>query len=227
MRVSRRGWTCPASNETAMLDRAGHRAEGPALRGAEHPDDLAHRRGRRAQHPLLLRSELEPHDLLDARAPHHRDTDEEPSIPYSPSRSAVQGSTRFWSRQIASTICAAASPGAYQAEVPSRFTISPPPLRVRSTILAIRDRVVSWSSGTPPTVVAETTGTIWSPCPPSTIACTSLTDLPVSHEMKAAKRAVSRMPAMPTTPLLGELRHGLRRGTSRRAGWTRRRALPG
>ena len=82
----------------------------------------------------------------------------------------MHGSTRFWSRQIASTICAAAAPGAYQADVPSRSTSSPPPLRVRSTIFAILPFVVSCSSGTPPTVVAETTGTIWSPWPPSTIA---------------------------------------------------------
>src|SRR5436189_6082335 len=35
---------------------------------------------------------------------------------------------------IESTICAAAAPGAYHADVPSRLTISPPPLRVRSTV---------------------------------------------------------------------------------------------
>ena len=50
-------------------------------------------------------------------------------MPYSPSRYAVHGRTRFSSRTIASTICAAAAPGAYQAEVPSRLTSSPPPLR--------------------------------------------------------------------------------------------------
>ena len=48
-------------------------------------------------------------------------------MPYSPSRYAVHGSTRFSSRQIASTIWAAAAPGAYQADVPSSLTISPPP----------------------------------------------------------------------------------------------------
>src|SRR5207302_10175599 len=97
-----------------------------------------------------------------------------PSIPYSPSSSAVQGSTRFWSSRIESTICATAAPGAYQADVPSRFTTSPPPLRVRSTIASIRSAETSCDSGTPPTVVADTTGTIWSPWPPSTTACTSL-----------------------------------------------------
>ena len=55
-------------------------------------------------------------------------------MPYSPSRYAVHGSTRFSSSMIESTICAAAAPGAYQAEVPSRSTSSPPPFAVRSTI---------------------------------------------------------------------------------------------
>ena len=59
-------------------------------------------------------------------------------------------------------------------------------------------------SGTPPTVVAETTETIWSPCPPSTIAVTSLTDEPVSQAMKVEKRAVSRIPAIPKTRFLGQ-----------------------
>ena len=59
-------------------------------------------------------------------------------------------------------------------------------------------------SGTPPTVVAETTGTIWSPWPPSTIACTSFTDDPVSQAMNVEKRAVSRMPAMPNTRSFGQ-----------------------
>ena len=59
-------------------------------------------------------------------------------------------------------------------------------------------------SGTPPTVVAETTGTIWSPWPPSTIAVTSLTDMPVSQAMKVEKRAVSRIPAIPKTRSFGQ-----------------------
>ena len=88
--------------------------------------------------------------------------------------------------------------------MPRSPTSSPPPFRVRSTIFAILPFVVSCSSGTPPTVVAETTGTIWSPWPPSTIACTSFTDEPVSQAMNAEKRAVSRMPAMPTTRSFGK-----------------------
>ena len=62
----------------------------------------------------------------------------------------------------------------------------------------------SLRSGTPPTVVAETTGTIWSPWPPSTIACTSLTEEPVCQAMNVGKRAVSRMPAIPKTRSFGK-----------------------
>ena len=75
---------------------------------------------------------------------------------------------------------------------------------MRSTIFEIRPFGTSCSSGTPPTVVADTTGTIWSPCPPSTIAVTSFTDRPVSQAINAAKRAVSRIPAMPTTRSFGK-----------------------
>src|SRR6476659_7610130 len=78
-----------------------------------------------------------------------------PSIPNSPSSKAVQGRTRFWSSRIASTISAIAAPGAYQAEVPSSCTISPPPLAVRSTISWLRSSETSLRSGTPPTVAAE------------------------------------------------------------------------
>ena len=116
---------------------------------------------------------------------------------------------RFSSSRIASTICAAAAPGAYHADVPSRLTISPPPTRVRWTSFAIRAFDASSVSGTPPTVVAETTGTIWSPWPPSTIVCTSLIDAPVSQAMNARNRALSRMPAMPTTRSRGSLETAL------------------
>ena len=116
----------------------------------------------------------------------------------------MQGRTRFSSRTIASTICAAAAPGAYQADVPSRLTSSPPPFAVRSTIAWIRSSATSLRSGIPPTVVAVTTGTIWSPWPPSTIAVTSLIDIPVSQAMKVEKRAVSRIPAIPKTRSFGQ-----------------------
>ena len=42
-------------------------------------------------------------------------------MPYSPSRYAVHGRTRFSSSTIESTICAAAAPGAYHAEVPEEL----------------------------------------------------------------------------------------------------------
>ena len=100
---------------------------------------------------------------------------------------------------IASTICAAAAPGAYHADVPSSSTSSPPPFAVRCTIAWMRSSGTSLRSGTPPTEVCETTGTIWSPCPPSTIAVTSFTDEPVSRAMNVEKRAVSRIPAIPKT----------------------------
>src|SRR5881227_2174829 len=125
-------------------------------------------------------------------------------MPYSPSRYAVQGSTRCSSSMIESTICAAAAPGAYHADVPSSSTSSPPPLAVRATIASILSSATSFRSGMPPTVVAETTGTIWSPCPPSTIAVTSFTEAPVSHAMKVEKRAVSRIPAIPKTRSFGQ-----------------------
>jgi hypothetical protein len=76
-------------------------------------------------------------------------------------------------------------------------------LAVRSTSSAIRSPPTSFVSGTPPTVVADTTETIWSPWPPSTTACTSFTDEPVSQAMKVCSRAVSRMPAWPNTRSFG------------------------
>src|SRR5213076_2137873 len=51
---------------------------------------------------------------------------------------------------------------------------------------------------------ALTTGTIWSPCPPSTIAVTSFTDDRVSQAMKVENRAVSRIPAIPKTRSFGQ-----------------------
>ena len=98
---------------------------------------------------------------------------------------------------------AAAAPGAYQAEVPSSWTTSPPPLAVRSTIAWMRSSATSLRIGTPPTVVAEITETIWSPWPPSTTALTSFTDDRVSQAMNVWSRAVSRMPAWPNTRSFG------------------------
>ena len=87
--------------------------------------------------------------------------------------------------------------------MPISCTSSPPPLAVRSTIAAILSSETSLRIGTPPTVVAETTETIWSPWPPSTTAATSLTDAPVSQAMNVCSRAVSRMPAWPNTRSFG------------------------
>jgi len=64
--------------------------------------------------------------------------------------------------------------------VPISCTSSPPPFAVRSIIAWIRSSATSLRSGTPPTLVAETTETIWSPWPPSTTAVTSLSRLDVS-----------------------------------------------
>ena len=125
-------------------------------------------------------------------------------MPYSPSRYAVQGSIRFSSSMTACTIWAVAAPGAYQAEVPSSSTTSPPPFAVRWTSSSMRSRPTSFARGTPPTVVAETTETIWSPCPPRTSAWTSFPDAPVSQAMNVRKRAVSRMPACPKTRCFGK-----------------------
>ena len=75
---------------------------------------------------------------------------------------------------------------------------------MRSIIAWIRSSETSLRSGTPPTVVAETTETIWSPWPPSTTAVTSFTELPVSQAMNVWNRAVSRMPAWPITRSFGK-----------------------
>ena len=59
---------------------------------------------------------------------------------------------------------------------------------MRSTIAWIRSSETSLRSGTPPTVVAETTETIWSPWPPSTTALTSFTEragLPGDERLEA------------------------------------------
>ena len=88
--------------------------------------------------------------------------------------------------------------------MPRSETSSPPPLAVRSTSFWIVSPPSSFRSGTPPTVVAETTETIWSPCPPSTIAVTSLIDAPVAQAIEAENRAVSRIPAIPKTRFFGQ-----------------------
>ena len=53
--------------------------------------------------------------------------------------------------------------------------------------------------GTALIVHAESTGTMSSPCPPSTIARTSFTLTPASRARKSWKRAESSTPAIPAT----------------------------
>ena len=72
--------------------------------------------------------------------------------------------------------------------------------------------------GTPPTVVAEATDTIWSPWPPSTIALTSLAEEPVSHGEEGAEAGACRgcRPAEDALlrkagDVLGHVAHGVER----------------
>jgi hypothetical protein len=68
--------------------------------------------------------------------------------------------------------------------------------------------------GTPPTVAELASGTIESPCPPSTIACTSLDAQPSSMPMKAAEaRGVERArhPHYALARLSGDLHRDVRR----------------
>jgi hypothetical protein len=58
--------------------------------------------------------------------------------------------------------------------------------------------LISSLTGTPPTVVRRVIGTMSSPWPPRTNAVTSFIETLSSLEMKLLKRAVSRMPDMPT-----------------------------
>jgi hypothetical protein len=55
-------------------------------------------------------------------------------------------------------------------------TISAPPFRVRPTIEARASGAMSWLTGMPETVVYETSGTMVSPWPPSTMAWMSSTE---------------------------------------------------
>ena len=121
----------------------------------------------------------------------------------------MHGSTRFSSSTTASTICASGRagrvPGRGAEQVHDLAAALARPLDHRVDPL-LRDEL---RQRDPPTVVAETTGTIWSPWPPSTSAVTSFTDAPVSQAMKVEKRAVSRIPAMPKTRSFGQPETGL------------------
>ncbi len=110
----------------------------------------------------------------------------------------------FWSFRIASTINAADAPGAYHALVPTSLVISAPPFAVRVQISSSfawdsMPMPTSSVSGMPATVEYRGSGTIVSPCPPSTNAVTSSTDTCSSIAMKVRMRAESSTPAMPIT----------------------------
>jgi hypothetical protein len=83
--------------------------------------------------------------------------------------------------------------------LPKSLTISVPASRVRRASLSICSLVAISVKGTPPTVVRRGRGTMSGPCPPRTVPATSATDTPSSMATKARQRAVSRVPAMPTT----------------------------
>ena len=83
--------------------------------------------------------QLELHDLLDAAGaePHGDAHVEAVDRRTRPRGSAVQGSTRFSSRQIASTICAAAAPGRVPGGGAEQLDELAAALPVRSTIFVI------------------------------------------------------------------------------------------
>ena len=70
---------------------------------------------------------------------------------------------------------------------------------MRWTISARRSAPISSVTGMPETLVFDTTGTIWSPWPPSTKPVTSWADTFSSQAMNVRNRAVSSTPAMPKT----------------------------
>jgi hypothetical protein len=79
------------------------------------------------------------------------------------------------------------------------LTISAPPLRVRWAIFSIEARSTRSLSVMPLTVQYCGIGTIESPCAPSTMVFTSITELCVACAMNQENRALSSTPAMPIT----------------------------
>jgi len=63
---------------------------------------------------------------------------------------------------------------------------------------------INLSSGIPATEQRRVTGTMSSPWPPSTSACTSAMETFSSSATKSRKREVSSTPAIPTTRSLGK-----------------------
>ena len=70
--------------------------------------------------------------------------------------------------------------------------------------LASLSAAISWLTGIPETVVYETSGTIVSPCPPSTMAWMSSTETSIASARNVRYRAVSSTPAMPRTRSRGK-----------------------
>ncbi len=103
--------------------------------------------------------------------------------------------TRFLSRTIASTISTVPALGAYHALVPISFTTSPPPALARSTHALMRSALSRSVTGMPLTLVRRGSGTMSSPCPPSSRPWMSSTLTPSSHARKVLYRATSRAPA--------------------------------
>ena len=68
----------------------------------------------------------------------------------------------------------------------------------------MRSGFMSSGRGIPATVERRGTGTIVSPCPPSTNAETSDDETPRSWAMKVRNRPLSRTPAMPMTRSRGK-----------------------
>src|SRR3989304_3803598 len=85
----------------------------------------------------------------------------------------------------------------------------PPPARAPAAAAPPRPPGSRPPGGRPSTLESPGTGTIVSPCEPSVSASTRDGGVPVFQAMKARKRAVSSMPAMPTTRSGGALGAGL------------------
>jgi hypothetical protein len=127
-----------------------------------------------------------------------------PEMPKSPSTQAQTGMTSPESVATARAIRAAAADGAKYAEpVLSSATTSAPPLRVRTTSSSIFSAGMTSRSGLPLTVLCDGTGTIVSPCEPSVRVRTDATGTASASATKVVNRAVSSMPAWPSTRCFG------------------------
>ena len=120
----------PAASSVTSFQ--GHRSMKVYRLHADYVDQFFHRRRGLLQRGILVWRQLDLNDLLHAtRAKLHRHADEQ--VPDAVLALQEHGGGRifFLSLRMASTISAAAAPGAYQALVPTSFVISAPPLAVR------------------------------------------------------------------------------------------------